>query len=83
MHEIKLVFAGQKEVGKTKLLHITDLFEYPIEILVPSNCIGLKVYKGDAIDCILLQDLTFIEDDNADAHLIVNNQGKIVGTVEE
>lgn len=77
MHEIKLIFAGQKEEGKTKLLHITDLFEYPIEMLVPSNCVGLKIFDGDMIEGNLLYDILF------NINFIVSSRdGKIIGRIE-
>ena len=77
MHEIKLIFTDQKEEGKTKLLHITDLFEYTIEMIVPSNCIGLKIFEGDMIENKLLYDLSFVEDD-----AIITKAGEIIGWFE-
>ena len=84
MHEIKLIFTSQKEEGKTKLLHIIDLFEFPIEMIVPSNCIGLKIFDGDAINCKLLHELYFvIDDDNVEVTKIILSNWKTIGWVEE
>ena len=85
MHEIKLVCEGQGKTKATKLLHITDLFDYPLEMIVPANCIGLKIYEGDMIEDKLLHDLSFmIDDDGVDVviHIITTKDNKIVGRVE-
>ena len=77
MHEIKLVFED-RYVGvnaPTKILHITDIFKYPIEMLVPAHCIGLKIYDGDAINDVLLHDLRF------DGNDILNKDNQKVGKV--
>lgn len=84
MHEIKLIFAGEKKEGATKLLHIVDLFEYPIEMLVPYNCIGLKIFEGDMINDNLVHELYFIIDDNnIEVTKIILANEKTVGWVEE
>lgn len=84
MHEIKLVCENKDKTGVTKILHITNLFEYPLEMIVPETCIGLKIYEGDMINDKLLHDLSFIiDDDGIDVMTnIVTKDNKVVGRVE-